>query len=405
MGEYQDETFEEMERRFESQYEIIEMTPLGEGTYGKVYKARQNRTAKIVAMKKMKLDSEEEGVPSTAIREIALLKELSHENVVKLLDVFCSTNKLVLVFEFVENDLKKYMKSLGRQLSPASIKTLAHQLCRGIEFCHANRILHRDLKPQNLLIDQRLRLKIADFGLARGRSSEEDDFTDYVVTRWYRAPELMLWPAGYFEAVDIWSVGCIHAEILARKPLFPGENHVDMLRRIGTALGFVQERDLAWLPADGLERDGVLTFMEALQLPAKPPQPLESRVPTASEACLDFVCQLLAFDPTRRISAAGALAHAFLAKLSDPAGETTARAPFSWDFDHFEPTRQALKDRVYAECARLHPEVIARDAEWLSGRGFRHELLADAAPSSVPRCPPPSRLPQVQGSRLVRAAN
>jgi len=327
---------------------------------------------------------------------------------VKLLDLLPlpspEFDDVYIVMPSMHIDLHKAIYS-KMKLSESHAQAFACQMLRGLKYLHSAGVVHRDLKPSNILVNRDCTLRIADLGLARGRSYKEEELTDYVVTRWYRAPELMLWPAGYFEAVDIWSVGCIHAEILARKPLFPGENHVDMLRRIGTALGFVQERDLAWLPADGLERDGVLTFMEALQLPAKPPQPLESRVPTASEACLDFVCQLLAFDPTRRISAAGALAHAFLAKLSDPAGETTARAPFSWDFDHFEPTRQALKDRVYAECARLHPEVIARDAEWLSGRGFRHELLADAAPSSVPRCPPPSRLPQVQGSRLVRAAN
>merc|ERR1719203_1291134 len=153
--------------RFEAQYEVIEMALLGEGTYGKVYKATSTATGRHVAMKKMKLDSEEEGVPSTAIREIALLKELSHENVVKLLDVFCSTRKMILVFEFLDNDLKKYMRARGRHLEPATIKSLCFQLCRGIEFCHANRVLHRDLKPQNLLIDSKVRLKIADFGLAR----------------------------------------------------------------------------------------------------------------------------------------------------------------------------------------------------------------------------------------------
>merc|ERR1719217_289516 len=115
----------------------------------------------------MKLDAQEEGVPSTAIREIALLKELSHSNVVRLLDVFCKPDKLVLVFEFLENDLKKYMKSMNGRLVPSTVKKLAYQLCRGVEFCHASRIIHRDIKPQNLLIDRSMRLKIADFGLAR----------------------------------------------------------------------------------------------------------------------------------------------------------------------------------------------------------------------------------------------
>merc|ERR1719310_133055 len=151
-----EENFEEAERRFESNYETIEKLVLGEGTYGKVYKARSVRTGEAVAMKQMKLDAQEEGVPSTAIREIALLKELSHPNVVRLLDVFCKPNKLVLVFEFLENDLKKYMKQLNGRLSPTTVKQLGYQLVRGVEFCHANRIIHRDIKPQNLLINRDL---------------------------------------------------------------------------------------------------------------------------------------------------------------------------------------------------------------------------------------------------------
>mmetsp|Transcript_53272 Transcript_53272/g.165205 ORF Transcript_53272/g.165205 Transcript_53272/m.165205 type:complete len:425 (+) Transcript_53272:96-1370(+) len=381
---------------------------LGAGAYGEVFLCKDQRDGTEVAVKWVRDFARDPLFGKRILREVRILAALEHQNLVKLLDLLPlpspEFDDVYIVMPSMHIDLHKAIYS-KMKLSESHAQAFACQMLRGLKYLHSAGVVHRDLKPSNILVNRDCTLRIADLGLARGRSYKEEELTDYVVTRWYRAPELMLWPAGYFEAVDIWSVGCIHAEILARKPLFPGENHVDMLRRIGTALGFVQERDLAWLPADGLERDGVLTFMEALQLPAKPPQPLESRVPTASEACLDFVCQLLAFDPTRRISAAGALAHAFLAKLSDPAGETTARAPFSWDFDHFEPTRQALKDRVYAECARLHPEVIARDAEWLSGRGFRHELLADAAPSSVPRCPPPSRLPQVQGSRLVRAAN
>merc|ERR1719174_3132656 len=158
--------FEEAERRFESQYEIHEKQVLGEGTYGKVYKAKSHRTNDWVAMKQMKLDAQEEGVPSTAIREIALLKELTHPNVVKLLDVFCKPSKLVLVFEFLDNDLKKYMKSHGGRLTPTQVKSFTYQMLSGTEFCHASRVLHRDLKPQNLLIDSKGRFKLADFVLA-----------------------------------------------------------------------------------------------------------------------------------------------------------------------------------------------------------------------------------------------
>merc|ERR1719265_2497589 len=141
------------------------------------------RTGETVAMKHMKLDPREDGIPSTAIREIAILKELSHANVVKLYDVFCKPGKLVLVFEYLENDLKKYMRSLnGAYLTPGTIKHFGYQLVRGVEFCHSKRIIHRDLKPQNLLIDDRLRLKIADFGLARALQIPVPQLTHEVVT-------------------------------------------------------------------------------------------------------------------------------------------------------------------------------------------------------------------------------
>mmetsp|Transcript_22723 Transcript_22723/g.65501 ORF Transcript_22723/g.65501 Transcript_22723/m.65501 type:complete len:316 (+) Transcript_22723:122-1069(+) len=305
MGEYQDETFEEMERAFESQYEIIEMNPLGEGTYGRVYKARQNRTGKSVAMKKMKLDSEEEGVPSTAIREIALLKELSHENVVKLLDVFCSTNKLVLVFEYLENDLKKYMRSLGRPLTPACIRSLAWQLCRGIEFCHANRILHRDLKPQNLLIDSKLRLKIADFGLARAYTVPVPKYTHEVVTVWYRAPEILLGSALYSVPVDLWSVGCVLGEMATGAPLFAGDSEIDTIFKVFQKLGTPTES--VW---PGLSE--LPDFKPSF--PKWPPRGWALIRNTAQQVGpegIDLLEKLMCYDPKRRLSARRALQHPY----------------------------------------------------------------------------------------------
>mmetsp|Transcript_46543 Transcript_46543/g.134740 ORF Transcript_46543/g.134740 Transcript_46543/m.134740 type:complete len:319 (-) Transcript_46543:67-1023(-) len=312
MAEYQDETFEEMEQRFESQYEILEKTPLGEGTYGKVYKARQNRTGKIVAMKKMKLDSEEEGVPSTAIREIALLKELPHENVVKLLDVFCSTNKLTLVFEFAENDLKKYMKSLGRQLPPSTIKSLAFQLCRGIEFCHANRILHRDLKPQNLLIDQRLRLKIADFGLARAYTVPVPKYTHEVVTVWYRAPEILLGSALYSVPVDQWSVGCILGEMATGAPLFAGDSEIDTIFKVFQKLGTPTVE--AW-PGLAEMPEFKPTFPK---WSIKGWENIRNTKAQVGLEGIDLLDKLMAYDPKKRLSARRALQHAYFADVERP---------------------------------------------------------------------------------------
>jgi serine/threonine protein kinase len=307
MAEFQEETFEQSERRFEAQYEILEPTPLGEGTYGKVYKARNLKTSQTVAMKKMKLDTEDEGVPSTAIREIALLRELKHENVVRLLDVFCSTNKLTLVFEFADNDLKKYMKTAGasRGLSPPVVNTLGKQLCQGIEFCHAHRVLHRDLKPQNLLIDSQLRLKVADFGLARAYSLPVPKYTHEVVTVWYRAPEILLGSVLYSVPVDIWSIGCVMGEMATGAPLFAGDSEIDTIFKIFQKLGTPTEDQwpgLRELP------DWKITFPK---WQGKGWAAIRNASSQMGPDGIDLLQQLTNYDPKGRISARRALQHRY----------------------------------------------------------------------------------------------
>jgi len=203
----------------------------------------------------------------------------------------------------------------------------------------------------------------------------------------------MLLPSGYFEAVDLWSVGCIHVELVTRQPLFPGRDTMNMLRCISRVLGFTECNDLGWLPADGSQREGVLRLIKSLGLVETPEVALGECMPTASETCVDFARCLLAFDPNQRISASDALAHKFLETLRDPLEETTARKAFPWDFDDFKPTRQAVKERVYVECARLHPEIIARDAR----HGLLSEqLLQQLMPTKMPLGAPPSRPPAAQ---------
>jgi mitogen-activated protein kinase 1/3 len=276
------------------------------------------------------------------------------------------------------------------KISDQHVEAFNCQILRGLKYLHSAGVVHRDLKPANILVNQDCSLCVADFGLARGRSCEEEILTEYVVTRWYRAPELMLLPSGYFEAVDLWSVGCIHVELVTRQALFPGRDFMDMLKRISRVLGFSESNDLGWLPAEGLQRAGVLGVIETLGLLETPEVPLEHCMPSASTNSVDFARCLLAFDPNQRMSASDALAHKFLAKCRDVAEETTARQPFPWDFDEFKPTRQALKERVYLDCARLHPEIIARDA----AHGLLSErLLQQLMPSTMPLGAPPSRPP------------
>ncbi len=173
----------------------------------------------MVALKRIRLDSEADGVPSTAIREISLLKELNHTNIVKLLDIIHTDNKLFLVFEFLNQDLKKYMELyVNKNGMPSNlVKSYLYQMLHGIAYCHTHRILHRDLKPQNLLLSTEGLIKLADFGLARAFGVPIRSFTHEVVTLWYRAPEILLGCKYYSTEVDIWSIGGIFSEMATHK--------------------------------------------------------------------------------------------------------------------------------------------------------------------------------------------
>jgi len=210
---------------------------IGEGTYGVVYKAKQKDKDRVVALKKIRLDTEAEGVPSTAIREISLLRELDHPNIVQLLDVIHSQNKLHLVFEYLDKDLKQFMDNYGKVLPINLVKSYTSQLLKGIEFCHSHRVLHRDLKPQNLLLDVNGSIKLADFGLARTFTIPIRMYTHEVITLWYRAPEILLGTKMYSTAVDIWSIGCIVAEMIMHKAIFPGDSEIDQLYKIFRVMG------------------------------------------------------------------------------------------------------------------------------------------------------------------------
>lgn len=209
-----------------------EIKKVGEGTYGVVFKVRNKKTGDFLALKKIRLDDDDDGVPSTAIREISLLMSLQHPNIVNLQQVFFGTHSLTLAFEFVDYDLKKYMEWKKGLLALEEIKALMYQLLIGIDFCHRRRIMHRDLKPQNLLIDKHGVLKLADFGLARAFRFPFPEYSHEIVTLWYRPPSILLGSRKYTTSVDIWSTGAIMAEMVTKRPLFPGDSEIDQLFRI-----------------------------------------------------------------------------------------------------------------------------------------------------------------------------
>jgi len=281
---------------------------VGEGTYGVVYKARDVGTNQIVALKKIRLEAEDEGVPSTAIREISLLKELKDDNIVKLLDIVHADQKLYLVFEFLDVDLKRYMETGNQNRTPITldiVKKFTHQLNSGLLYCHSHRILHRDLKPQNLLIDKRDNLKLADFGLARAFGIPMRTYTHEVVTLWYRAPEVLLGSRHYSTAIDMWSVGCIYAEMAMQgSPLFPGDSEIDQIFKIFRILGTPNEE--TW-PGVGNLPDYKPTF------PQWSRQDLARIVTTLDDLGLDLLKRTLTYDSAKRISAKRALVHPYFA--------------------------------------------------------------------------------------------
>jgi serine/threonine protein kinase len=280
---------------------------LGEGTYGVVYKGRDRNTGDVVAIKKIRISSrdDDEGIPQTALREIGLLRALTHPNIVKLLDVEAEDSKLNLVFEFCEKDLKKYMDSHHGKFDSATVKRLMKQMLEGVTTCHKQGLIHRDLKPQNILVDRNGTMKICDFGLARAFSVPISTMTHEVVTLWYRAPEILL--AGskhnrYSVEVDIWSLGAIFAEVHNKKAIFPADTEIQELNKIFSILGTPNETVWPGVTRMPDWKRSVASYR------AKAP---EAIVPGLSAEGQDLFMKMLTYDPAKRISGKDALRHPY----------------------------------------------------------------------------------------------
>ncbi|KAL1190019.1 Cyclin-dependent kinase B2-1 [Cardamine amara subsp. amara] len=290
---------------------------VGEGTYGKVYRAREKATGKIVALKKTRLHEDEEGVPSTTLREISILRMLASDpHIVRLMDVKQGLSKegktvLYLVFEYMDTDVKKFIRtfrSTGKNMPPQTIKSLMYQLCKGMSFCHGHGVLHRDLKPHNLLMDPKtMRLKIADLGLARAFTLPMKKYTHEILTLWYRAPEVLLGATHYSTAVDMWSVGCIFAELVTNQAIFAGDSELQQLLHIFKLLGTPNEE--MW--------PGVSTLKNWHEYPQWKRLSLSSSVPNLDAAGLDLLSKMLQYEPAKRISAKMAMEHPYFDDLPE----------------------------------------------------------------------------------------
>jgi mitogen-activated protein kinase 1/3 len=262
-----------------------------------------------------------------------------------------------------------------------------HQILRGLVYLHSANVVHRDLKPSNLLVNKNCDLKICDFGLARVLSTTEEDSlgrTDYVVTRWYRAPEVVLLASEYTKSIDVWAVGCILCELILRKPIFAGKDHLDQIKKIVSVIGNPTEDELHWLPRHGSAR----AFLK--KCPPAPKASWSTLFPMASADAIEVVEAMLRFDPTCRCSVQDALRLRYFGALfeEEDMEHDTSVAPMDWSFDNFEPTKPLLQNYIYCECASFHPEIVERDREQLRQLGF-DKLLAEYPARPKPRASPP----------------
>uniref|UniRef100_A0A3Q3ILT8 non-specific serine/threonine protein kinase n=1 Tax=Monopterus albus TaxID=43700 RepID=A0A3Q3ILT8_MONAL len=274
---------------------------LGDGTYGSVLMGRSNESGELVAIKRMKRKfySWEECMN---LREVKSLKKLNHANVIKLKEVIRENDHLYFVFEYMKENLYELMKDRKKLFPESVIRNISFQILQGLSFIHKNGFFHRDMKPENLLCMGPELVKIGDFGLAREIRSKPP-YTDYVSTRWYRAPEVLLRSSTYSSPIDLWAVGCIMAELYTLRPLFPGNSEVDEIFKICQVLGTVKKTD--W--PEGYQLSSAMNF----RFPQCVPTHLKTLIPNASNEAISLMKDLLKWDPKKRPTAVQALRHPY----------------------------------------------------------------------------------------------
>ncbi|KAI9462389.1 Pkinase-domain-containing protein [Lactarius psammicola] len=297
-----------------SVYSYERLNSIEEGSYGVVFRAREKQTGDIVALKKLKLDEEKHGFPITALREINALMSCRHDNVVGIREVVVgeTLTQVFIVMDFIEHDLKTLLTLMPSPFLQSEIKTLMLQLLSAVSHCHSNWILHRDLKTSNLLMNNRGTIKVADFGLARryGDPVGVGGMTQLVVTLWYRAPEILLGARTYSTAVDMWSVGCIFAELMLKEPLFQAKAEIELLSMIFKLLGSPTN--------DSWPEYSSLPLAKSITLPSPQPHQFRQKFPFLTVAGIDLLSSLLTYDPERRISAEEALQHPYFSETPAP---------------------------------------------------------------------------------------
>ncbi|XP_066362470.1 cyclin-dependent kinase C-2-like [Miscanthus floridulus] len=372
---------------------------IGEGTYGQVFMAKETETKEIVALKKIRMDNEREGFPITAIREIKILKKLHHQNVINLKEIVTSPgdeqgkriegNKykgsIYMVFEYMDHDLTGLSDRPATRFSIPQVKCYMRQLLMGLHYCHINQVLHRDIKGSNLLIDNHGILKLADFGLARSFSNDHHaNLTNRVITLWYRPPELLLGSTQYGPAVDMWSVGCIFAELLYGKPILPGKNEPEQLTKIFELCGTPDE--FSW--------PGVMKLPWYNNL--KPPRVIARRVKEVFKHfdphALDLLEKMLTLDPSQvqllLLTAKDALDADYF--WTDPPPAEPHTLPKYESSHEFQTKKKRQQQRQAEEAAKRqkvqHPHPHARLPP-IQHQGQPHSQIRSGQPMGNPHAP------------------
>ncbi|CAG5114211.1 Oidioi.mRNA.OKI2018_I69.chr2.g8275.t1.cds [Oikopleura dioica] len=290
-------------------YEKIEK--ISEGSYGIVYKCRNRETRAIVAVKRFIESEDELNIKKIAMREIRMLKSLKHQNLVNLIEVYRKSRRLHLVFEYCDHTVLTELEQNPHGLPEQSIKRIIWQVLKGLQFCHHQKCIHRDVKPENILITKQGQIKLCDFGFAR-ILNPGDDLTDYVATRWYRAPELIVGDLKYNSAVDIWAVGCVFGELLNGQPIWPGKSELDQLHKIQKTCGelIIQHKKL-------LQTNKYLRGQHLHLTSPRERVPIEALYPKAPNHTISFLKNCLQMDPTMRLDCGELLDHAYFDSFRD----------------------------------------------------------------------------------------
>ncbi|KAF8195854.1 Pkinase-domain-containing protein [Mycena galopus ATCC 62051] len=315
------------------------VSQVGEGTFGKVYKAQNTVTKRHVALKRIRMESEKEGFPVTAMREIKLLQSLSHENVVRLYEMMVSNGSVYMVFEYLEHDLTGILSQTQFSFNDAHLKSLSHQMLAGLAYLHHKGVIHRDIKGSNILINNRGELKLADFGLARFyQKRRRTDYTNRVITLWYRPPELLFGATVYGPEVDMWSAGCIMLELFTKKPVFQGNDEIHQLDTIYKVIGtptadrWTDVVNLPWYelvkPRDEIPNNFREMFRKWM-----------------SQAALDLAEQLLCYDPEARATAAQAMEAPYFTQEDPPAVAPVGLATLHGEWHELDTKRERARKR------------------------------------------------------------